>query len=70
MVTILQSLTLPIPLVRAVMGGVGEWGSYDGVTLAVVHFDRLFILAFAPIFGVIVGILGWRVWTHWKNSQQ
>jgi len=67
MVTILQSSE---PLALSMCAVMAGWGSSAVGTFAVIHFDRLFALAFAPIFGTIVAILGWRVWIHWKNSQQ
>jgi len=67
MVTILHSLE---PLAHSAFAVAGGQGSYAVVTLAAVRVDRMFILAFAPTLGAIAAILGWRVWQHWKKSQQ
>jgi len=72
----LSILQCSADVMASVFGGAGVMmsngcsavGTY--LVVGAVSYERLFILVFTPIFGVILTILGWRAWKQINKSQR
>lgn len=69
MVTIPQSYAVGASLLL-VDKGLALNGSAVGTALAWVSYPHLFIVAFSPILGALLCMLGWRAWKALNKSQR